>query len=142
MTPKARSRPKAGQESGGEMKRKVCFFHHNYVLDGERDHGFIKQRLRFTSHVLLTSQRFQLALQTAQLGGTQELVNHSCTDDNPPSLFLRRTLTSRTSHPAGVMGWLSALWCTPSSPPSLTTTLCRLPTANTTLNCPLEPQSE
>lgn len=58
------------------------------------------------------------------------------------SLFLCRTLTSRTSRPAGVMGWLSALWCTPSFPPSLTTPLCCPPTAKTTLNWPLGLQSE
>lgn len=59
---------------------------------------------------------------------------------NPP--FLGRTLTSRTSPPAGVMGWPSAPWCTPSFPPSLITTLCHQPTANTTLNWPSEPRSE
>lgn len=53
-----------------------------------------------------------------------------------------RTSTSRTSRPVGVTGWLSALWCTPSSPPSLTTRLCLPPTAKKTLSWPLELQSE
>lgn len=43
-----------------------------------------------------------------------------------------RTSTSRTSRPAGVMGWRSVLWSTPSSLWSLITTLCTLQTTNTT----------
>lgn len=57
-------------------------------------------------------------------------------------MFFCRTSISKTSRPVGAMGWPSALWSTPSSPQSSTTTLCRPPTGNTTLNWPLGRQSE
>lgn len=53
-----------------------------------------------------------------------------------------RTSTSRTSHPAGVMGWLSVPSSTPSSPWSSTTTRWTPINANKTWSSPSPPQSK
>lgn len=130
---------------------KVCFINHNYGLDSECDDGFMKLRqvasqfykpCSFSSLDLSAFTAFFAAHKGLEGYRNPLTETHMHWSPTLLRLFLCRTLTSKTSHPVGVMGWRSALWCTPSSPLSLTTTLCRQSTANTTLSWPLEQQSE
>lgn len=117
----SRARQRLREAEQGE----VCFSHHNYGLDAGWGDSFMKLQqvtcLSFTSHC---SPKCSILTHSSSL------------------LPVLRTSTSRTSHPVGVMGWLSVPWFTPSFPPSLTTPLCHQPIAGTTLSWPLELQSE